>query len=329
MQQKPGLEYLIKHHFFFLVLAGLPLFGQHKPFHHPPPALSDSTATAVHIAFITGSTDLCDLPGTVPDFGDDSSCFHPLMDYINRYEKGDTGASGILDSINEDNYRIALSTYNALSRIPNNGGKEFHFSHTRYLSLITRPEEPEELPWLLKKLKQILSFLNKYVWQPLKKLLVIPFKGLALGWQIFLITVAALVFIAVIVMASKGISRMSYVSDYSQQGEKGLQSGTVRIKINRLALARELLEKGNLLKALEVMYQWLIEIFSGRGRIKTYEWWTNRQFLTLIKGRFPAGYGISSKIINQYEEAVYGHREIDTHVLNNLIEEAHTSLDRK
>jgi hypothetical protein len=311
----------------FICILGLWLSVSGEPslLTREPPIISDSALTALK-QDLEFSTDYpCNLPGSIPDSDKDGTCFHPLQSLIDAYDDADVFEEKDYQKKEKD-LKIALYTYRAFSSVKKEAPKQYRFSHKQYLSFVHSPEkEPEEMSWLMKQLQRLSMLFLKHIWEPFKEWIIAPLRGLALGWKIFLIAFAALALIFLIVTISRGIGRYFPESDYAETAADKPGRGRVTIRSDQFVLANRLADQGQYLKALEVFYFWFIEGFSGRGGIKRYEWWTNRQLLSLVEKRSPQNYRLSCSIVNQYESAVYGHRHIDPPALKQLISEAGTS----
>jgi hypothetical protein len=292
-----------------LVLVIFSLYGQPQTFLESPPLLSDAEAYTIRTDFEARVDSFCRLPGTIVNYSEDSVCFNPLQYYINSYYY-DTAKIAFDDSLREWQVKIALYSYDKFTHFPVKHKSTFRFSHTRFLSFAVEKKEPREMPWILKKLEDIMLWLKKHIWDPLMKPLYKSFRRLSVGVKILVVIAGMILFLLLIALIARAVSRIYPAVDYSDKTVRKRKRAVVVTRRNRLEKAYALFTGGELQKALEQLYVWLLEYFTGRNGIKRYEWWTNRQFLDLVKKRRPEKHPLAQQLIQQYEETVYGHRTV-------------------
>lgn len=311
-----------------LIFPLISLYGQPQNFLESPPLLSDAEAYTIRTDFEARADSFCQLPGTIVNYAEDSVCYNPLQYYIHNYYY-DTTKMAFSDSLREWQVKIALYSYDKFTNFPVRRKSKLHFSHKRFLSFVVHKEKPREMPWILKKLEDILLWLKKHIWDPLMTPLYKSFQKLSPGFKIVVIIAGMILFLVLIALIARVVSRVYPAVDYSEKKVIKRKRAVVVTQRNRLEKAYALFAEGKLQEALEQVYVWLLECFTGRNGIKRYEWWTNRQFLDLVQKRRPEKHAFAQQVIQQYEEAVYGHRPVAKQKLGVLFNSLDTGGGRR
>ena len=313
---------------FPLVLPLCTLYGQPQNFLESPPLLSDAEAYAIRTEFEARADSFCQLPGTIANYTEDSVCFNPLQYYINKYYY-DTAKIAFDDSLRERQVKIALYSYDKFTHFPVKHKSKFRSSHKRFLSFAVEKKETQEMPWILKKLEDVMLWLKKHIWDPLMNPLYKSFRRLSVGFKIFVVIAGMILFLVLIALIARAVSRVYPAVDYSDKTVRKRKRAVVVTQRNRLEKAYALFTGGEFQKALEQVYVWLLECFTGRNGIKRYEWWTNRQFLDLVRKRRPEKHALALKVIQQYEETVYGHRSVGQQKLAALFNSLDSAREKR
>lgn len=290
-----------------------------------PPILSLEDSKKIQEEFEERIDEFCYLPGSVVYFDSDSTCFSPVQAQINNYiqyfdehrdlENPDYG----LDTLYHFRYRVAMYTYNKFSSTKKRVNKIFDFSHNTFLEYLEEDEEIKEKPWLVKVVEKIFNFIDKYILQPFYRFVVNPIVKLSFFWKAILFVIAIAVFIFVVVIVGRFAARLYPSVELSRGRRKTERGKNIPVEINWLQKAREKIDESSLADASECIYRHLITWSLNRNRIRRYEWWTNRQFLNVMRKRFIEDCKTAEEIITMYEYVIFGHSAVDKKHLEQLI----------
>lgn len=314
---------------FFAILIQ-PAGGYDKELFYFPPPVPDSSSREAVLNFVAESYE-CELPGAVgikdnsydslsADYS--SSCTHTLKKYIDR-SFSQTDSLYTTSSVSTAIYtfhRFCIPEKSTF--LPFDTGR---FSHQQFLALYDE-EEPE-----IKKESWFAKMLNKaYVWfsdfiKYINDEYISPLRTLDFSWKVFITVAAVALLIGLSAVASRFAKRI-----YPQQNA---QLGTSPYMVHResiptLGEAQSLLETGDIRGAVSVLYGWVAYTSDKFNIVKRYEWWTNRQFIILIKGRSSVLGGIASDIVREYENIVFGHRSPQEDSLQELIRRSHSAAKK-
>jgi hypothetical protein len=311
-----------------LFLAGTCPAGLLDSIIAPPRLLSLERAQNIRGYFLDNADDICSFPGSVLYFNSDTTCFSPTLWYIDGYDNTVSSASDsettnmVPDSLQEYRFRMAMTTFRRFGPPRKKNPKVYHFTHATYLKYLEEKEEIRKMPFLYRILMRFLEFINKFILQPLYRLIITPFEKLPFFWKTVLFTAAVAVFIVVVVVLGRFAARIYPVTDRSAAALNtggGKESSEEK---NWLQMARGHYNNRQPAVAVECLYRYLITWFLNRNKVQRYEWWTNRQFLAILQTRFGGDVPIAEKIISTYEQVVYGHYPAELQRVEALIEMA-------
>jgi hypothetical protein len=252
----------------------------------------------------------------------DTACGHPLLDYLD-YTRPDTNA------VEEDTaaaYRhrrmlTALYAYWRFGLKADDVPCRYRLSHEHFLAIMGAREKPREAPWILRQALRLLQVIDKYILSPLVDALAGPFKRLAALWKALVIVGAAIFVLALLFLIAKGVERAYSPGDV--RIERAAGGGAVsQGPRDRLAQARRCIDAGRYADAAEMLYKWLIAANSGPRGVRRREWWTNRQFLDIMRMRHPGRLESARRIVMEYERTAYGHKPADEVLVKSLADEA-------
>lgn len=296
-----------------------------------PPPVPDSSSREAVLEFVADRYE-CELPGAVKKESYDtfdsldadyhSSCTHTLKKYIDR-SFSQTDSLYITSSVS-----IAIHTFHRFCIPEKSTFLPFdttRFSHQHFLTLYDE-REPE-----VKKESWFAKMFNKaYVWfsdlvKHINEEYIKPIRMIDISWKIIITVAAVGLLIGLSVVASRFARRI-----YPQQNAQlGINPYMVQSEhIPTLGEAQSLLEKGDLRGSVSVLYGWIAYTSDKINLVKRYEWWTNRQFVRLIRGRSSAFGSIASDIVGEYENIVFGHRSSQEASLQDLIQRSYSATKK-
>ncbi|MBN1760334.1 MAG: DUF4129 domain-containing protein [Chitinispirillaceae bacterium] len=289
----------------------------------PPPLLSLEQAEKTSRRHFRSDKDFCSLPGSILHFRNDSTCFNPArkfaVDYVNYRSVIDDSVVSP-DTLPEYNFRVAMSTYRRLGSPRKTNPKKYRFSHATFLKYLEEETEINEMPFLLRQLERFLRFIEKYILTPFFRLILFPFQKLPFFWKIVLFTIAVAGFTAIVFMLGKFTARILPAGDLSAgRNNDGTPATVFTDETTWLRKARDHVENLQPTDAMECLYRYLITWFLSRNKVQRYEWWTNRQFLSILRKRFNGDIPIAEPIISTYERVTYGHYPVEQQHLRELL----------
>lgn len=300
----------------WLHLSAKPLYFEKIPLPQPLP---DSAVEAILLSIKMRSNSPCELPGSIPLYKGDS-CYNPVFQYCTFDTTADTAYS-CRDTAKTRNLQIALYTFHKFSTIEKGYKKQFRFSHQRYLlQLTTKQKEEKKTSWLMRKIGHLLRLLNIHILIPLQKALVTPLQKLLWGWKVLALALGIAGFILFIYVFAKSIHRFYPVLDYRSNP---FSDASVSLNYDHkhwLSKAQQFYRGGDYKSSIDCLYKWLIEHFAGFKGVQRQEWWTNHQFLELVKNRFPDNYQLANAIIRYYERSIYGHKFVEETTVHELLQ---------
>jgi len=277
------------------------------------------TAKTIERRLLQRIDDDCRCPGCIPGFNADTACFTPVLKYCKSFHaaENEAGDSAAPDSVTVRNYLIAMSAYHQLSTV-----KEADvpvFSHHRFLEYVTVDDEVTEKPWIVKIFERILNWLDIHVWAPLIRAVADRFGHKHIVRFVLTALLALTVFTIIVIISIQLIRRFYPLSDTadSHLPRKSAASGGIReIWLDKAAAA---VSENRFDDAITCIYRHCTEWYTARNKIRRFEWWTNRQFLQLVKSGFSRDYDAATSIITAYEQCIFGHFSIDRSRITDLL----------
>lgn len=285
------------------------------------PVISLEESESVRQQFEFFSDDFCNLPGSVFIFKDDSICYNPVREYINRFDTANDSPDSV-DSITSLNYRIAMQTFKKFGKIEHNYNQKYSFSHSEFIRHLEEEKPVKEKPLWIKRLERVAQWIEKHILLPLAIIL----SGSIGKWPLLLkavvIGASVILFIFLVIIIAGFTKRIYPDIQFHDDKTRSHASDQPTSEIDWLNKAQEYASDSRYADASDCVYRHLIYWFVQRNKIRRYEWWTNRQFLHLIKVRFNEDYIIAESIITTYERCVYGHQPVDMDSISQLIDSA-------
>ncbi len=281
-----------------------------------PAGRCDAVRGAV-IRTVTASLDSpCTVAGAVRS---DTGCIHPLQSYFART---DTSEYRHWDSSDCARAKTALLTFRHFSGISSQPNQKLLASHSAYLTLLRKPPEQKQAPWIVRKLSELWIIFKENVLAPLFASVREPLSKLNPVWRIIVLILVAFGVLAIVVFSTKFLARFYPESDYRQDtGHAGATRATPAEWLNR---AHNAASGKNYPQSVDFLYRWLVSFMSTRGIVRRHEWWTNRQFLSLIRHRSPGRVSVAEGIVRLYEDTFYGHRSPSEQAITSLLSETPT-----
>ncbi len=292
-----------------------------------PQLPSEEDAEKIQAAFEEDFNN-CYLPGTILYYKSDSTCYSPVQAQINTYkeylrdEKNFEDPNHQLDKLYLSRFRLAMYTYSKFSETKNAVKKEYDFSHSIFLEYLEEEEDIKEKSWLVKLVERLIDFFNKYVLEPFYRFIVTPLAKLSFFWKTILFIIAIAIFLFVVVFVGRFAARFYPDVDFNKKRHSTVTGRTVSTEINWLQRAREKIDIAAYAEASDFLYRYLIAWSLDRNRVRRYEWWTNGQFLNIIRKRFAHDFDTVKGIINLYEQVMYGHTEPKENDCKHLVSKA-------
>jgi len=260
----------------------------------------------------------CQCPGCIPGYNADTACFAPILKYCHNFhrEEREEGESAV-DSVTLRDYLIAMSTYHQLGSVKQTILPEF--SHQRFLETVKNEEKIIEKPWYLKLLDYIINWIYVHIWKPLYESLAARF-GHERLIRFILITLIALTVFATIITTTVFFVRRFYPVNDTADGTVHHKNRISHVKKEIwLERAKAAVSENRYDEAVTCIYRHCTEWYTIRNKIKRFEWWTNRQFLQLVKARFSTDHTAVVRIITSYEQCIFGHFSIDHTRVTDLL----------
>lgn len=310
--------------FFFIILPFLvqqPSAGLLDSIFIVNPVISLEEAGYIRQQFESFSDDFCHFPGSIFNFKDDSICYNPVQEYIDNFDiVKDTSYNA--DSIASINYRIAMQTFKKFGKIEQGNNQNYSFSHTVFISHLEDEKPVSEKPFWIKQVERAAQWIGKHILLPLSLILSGSISKWSLLLKAVVIGVSIILFIFLVIIIA-GFTKRIYPDIQFQNDRSRLHTNDQStLETDWLNKAKEYASGSRYTDASDCLYRHLICWFMKRNKIRRYEWWTNRQFLHLIKERFNEDYVIAESIITTYERCVYGHQTIDRDLIRKLIDSA-------
>ncbi len=294
---------------------------------YPPNLPSLSEAESLRTEF-EEEYDNCYLPGTILYFKTDTTCFSPVQVQINNYneyfqDSKDYEEPDIqMDSLYKIRYRLAMYAYKKFSKTKDKLRKDYDFSHSTFLQYLDEEEDIKEKSWLVKLVEKIYYFIEKYILKPFFKFIVAPVAKLSFFWKVILFILAIAVFLFVVVVVGRFAARFYPDVEFSKGKYSTVKGRNLPLNIDWLQRARENVNTASYSEATDCLYRYLISWSLDRSRIRRYEWWTNRQFLNIVRKRFKNDFNTADNIVYLYEQVIYGHTQPNKNDLESLVSRA-------